>query len=138
MAHRALAAAEKKLLPGSRVSTGSGVICGQIARVYPRCKRLQFRLGESKRRHPAWCSVLDQVSNLTFVAASQATAVDQRGSPIPGFSALAVATLTALRELFFGLAEIWRLTKSLDRCQSGRTSKSGKNRPLPHWSHHLS
>jgi len=105
--------------------------------VYPRRKRLQLPLGESKRRHPAGCSVLDHVLNLTFVAASQAATVDERGGPIPAFSTLAVATLTALLELFFGLAEIRtlsarNLTKSLDRCHGGRTSKRAINRPLPH------
>jgi hypothetical protein len=53
-----------------------------------------------------------------------------------------VATLAALRELFFGLAEICtvtaqNLTKSLDRSQRGCTSKRGINRQPPHWSHHL-
>jgi hypothetical protein len=142
MACRALAAAQEKLLSGSRVSRWPGVVCGQIVRVYPRGKRLQFQFGESKRRHPAGRSILDHVSNLTFIAASQAATVDQSWSPIPAFSTLAVATLAALLELFFGLAEISTLgarilTKCLDRCQSDRTSKRGINRPLPHRSHHL-
>jgi hypothetical protein len=123
MARRALAAAEKQLLPGSCVSSGPGVIGGQIMRVYPGGQRLQFPLGESKCRHPAGCSVLDYVSNLTFGAASQATAVDECRSPVASFSTLTMATLAALFELFFSLAEIRtlsprprNLTKGLDRC----------------------
>src|SRR5260370_18067634 len=131
MACRALAAAQKKLLPGSRVSHWPGVVCGQIVRVYPCGKRLQFRLSERKRRHPAGRSILDHVSNLTFVATSQAATVDQSGSPISAFSTLTVATLAALLELFFTLAEIGtlsvrNLTKSLDRRQSAGTHKRGR------------
>jgi hypothetical protein len=105
-----LATAEEKLFPGSRVSRRLGVICGQIVRVYPCGKRLQFRLSERKRGHPAGRSILDHVSNLTFVAASQAATVNESGCPISAFSTLTVATLTALLKLFFGLAEIRTLT----------------------------
>src|SRR5579859_6509682 len=137
MARGALAAAEKELLSGSRVSLRPGVVGGQIVRVYPRGKRLQLPIGESKRRHPAGRSILDQISNLSLAAASQAATVDERGSPIPAFPALAVATLAALLELLFGLAEIHTLsarslTKRLHCRQSGRTSKPGISHQLPH------
>src|SRR5215831_9798684 len=136
MARRALAAAKEKLLPRSRVSRGPCVMCGQITRICPRRNRLQLPLGESKRRHSAGCSVFDQVSNLTFVAASQAAAVDQCRGPISAFSALAVATLTELFELLFGLAEIrtlssWNLSTSRDRCKSGCAGEPDIGRPLP-------
>jgi hypothetical protein len=109
--------------------------------VYPSGKQLQFWPGESKRRHPARRSVPDHISNLTFVAASQAAAVDQRGSPVTAFSALAVATFTALLKLFlaeFRTLRARNLAKSLDRSQSRRhSSKRDINRTLSHWSHHL-
>jgi|SRR5579864_1436152 len=108
--------------------------------MHPRRNRLQLPLGESKWWHPAGRSVFDQVSNLSFAAASQAAAVDQRRGPIPAFSTLAVASLTELLELLFGLAEIDTLSSrnlgtSLNCCQSGRTSERDVRRPLPHWSH---
>jgi hypothetical protein len=115
--------------------------------MYPRRNRPQLPLGESKWRHPAGCPVFDEVSNLTFVAAAQAAAVDQRRGPIPAFSALAVATLTELLKLLFGSVEIitlnsWNLSTSVYRCQSGRPREDDIGRPLPrletpHWCHRL-
>ncbi|HXI41627.1 MAG TPA: hypothetical protein VNH83_16715 [Bryobacteraceae bacterium] len=137
-----MAAAEEKLFSGSGVASGSGVICGQITRMYPSGQRLQFPLAESKWWHPTRCSVFDHISNLTFIASPQAAAVDQRRGSIPAFSPLAVANLAKRLELLFGMAEIrsWtgrNLTNSLDRCQNGCTGKPGVSRPLTHESHHF-
>ncbi len=76
MARGAQAAAKEKLLPGAGVSRGPGVVCGDIAKMQPCRERLQLALGERERGHTTGRSIFYQVSNLTFVAASQAAAVD--------------------------------------------------------------
>jgi hypothetical protein len=119
-----MAGTKEKLLTSSYISSGPGVICGEIARVYPGSKRVELPLGKRKRRHPAGRSILDQVLNLTFAAASHVAAIDERRGTIPALSAFAVATLTMLRKQFFGVAEIGtpcagNLTDSLGYNQSG-------------------
>jgi hypothetical protein len=87
------------LLSGSHVSGGSVAICGQIERVHPRCKRLQFSIRKRKRRHPAERSIFDEIPNLTLVEAAQVAVVDERRGTIPALSTLAMTALTETLKL---------------------------------------
>jgi len=122
------ATAEEKLLPGSHVPGRLVAICGQIERMQPRSKRVQFAVRKRKRGHPAGCSIFDQVSNLRCITSSQVAIVDQSRPAISATSALAVAALTKLFELFFSWTEIYILTESLACCQHGHSQSDTPRR----------
>lgn len=128
VARGTLAAAEEKLLPGGHVSKWPVAICGQIERMHPRRKGLQFPLRKRKSRHPAWCSIFDQVANLPCITSSQVAIANQSWPAIPAASALAVAAFAELFELFFSLTEICILTDSLACCQQGHSESNMRRR----------